>query len=252
MDNPVTEHRPTPNKWVGGNTMEGIIIHWWGDPAAEPTFDGVVAHLTNPASQVSAHFVAQEGRVAQLAELTDRTWHAMQANQFTIGIECNPRKSEGDVKTVARLIAWIWQQVGRKIPIGTHNYYVATQCPGVWEPLVDSGELYKLAEQIYEGKEMITDEDVRKIARAVLDSPMKNYLGNDVTPQALLYWADANQGQQYRLLVEANERTKAIADAIAKGGEIDREAIERAVKEAVDKAMEGYELTLAPKQEGGK
>lgn len=247
MDSPITQYTPTPNKNPGGNSMEGVLIHHWGDPETGPTFDGIVAHLTNPASQVSAHFVAQEGRAAQLADLNDTCWHAGPANSFTIGVECHPRRSDGDVIEVARLIGWIWQQLGRKTPIGTHNYYMPTACPGAWEQLVDDKTLENLATQAYEGKEI---EDMQPIE--VWNVSLKGKAGHVFHAQDFLTGTANDVVKVLRTVVEANERTKVIAGAIASAGEIDREKIEATVKEAVDKAMEGYELTLAPKQDKGE
>lgn len=78
--------------------VEAIIYHY----TAGSTAEGAISHLTNPTSQVSAHFVVdRDGVCYQLASLEDRTWHAgsatsalfdgkfkgWQVNARTIGIE---------------------------------------------------------------------------------------------------------------------------------------------------------------------
>lgn len=125
----------TPNKWVGGNRMEVILIHWWGDPAQNPTLEGVVNHLKNPApggdpkKAVSAHYVVSDETTVQLAEETDRPWHALQANDFAIGIELNPNTPGNTYKTVGELVREIRKRRGN-LPLRPHSYYVKTQCPG--------------------------------------------------------------------------------------------------------------------------
>lgn len=136
-------NRTSPNYWAGGNSVQGITIHWWGDPAQNPTAEGIVNWLCNPASQVSAHFVATGTgrRVWQLVNDRDRAWHAMSGNQSTIGIECDPRCRDEDYDVVAELIADLWKFYG-KLPIYPHSHWVSTRCPGNY----DLGRLQRLAE----------------------------------------------------------------------------------------------------------
>ena len=115
-------------------TVDGITIHHWGDPAAKPTFDGVVAHLCNPASRVSAHYVVEAGRRAQLVDEGNAAWHAGSAagNATQVGIECNPLARDEDYAEVAALVAEIRSRRG-DLPLHPHKLWVATACPGAWD-----------------------------------------------------------------------------------------------------------------------
>lgn len=119
----------TQNKWTGGNRMEVIVIHWWNDPAQKPTMDGVVSWFLNPKSQVSAHYVVSGDKVIQMADETDVTWHAMQANSFAIGIEVDPNVPGNTYKTVGELVKQIRSRRGN-LPLKRHSEYVNTTCPG--------------------------------------------------------------------------------------------------------------------------
>ncbi len=148
----ITEH-DTPNFGYptgkkGQNTPKYIVIHHWGSDKS--TFAGTVSWLCNPASEVSAHFVAEAGRVACLEDLSAAAWHAGDRwyNEHSIGIECHPRCSDGDMQTVAVLIAGLWKVYG-KLPVIGHKDVVATGCPGRWYGRL--AELTAMAEAVYNG-----------------------------------------------------------------------------------------------------
>lgn len=132
----------------GQNRPEKIVIHHWGSDRS--TFAGSISWLCNPASEVSAHFVASAGKVACLVNLTDAAWHAGESwhNQHSIGIECNPRCSDDDMQTVAILVAGLWKIYG-KLPVIGHRDVVSTNCPGRWYPRL--AELTAMAEAAYNG-----------------------------------------------------------------------------------------------------
>lgn len=117
----------------GGKKITGITIHWWGDPAQNPSAEGVVNWLCNPKSQVSAHYVATGTgrRVWCLVNDTDTAWHAgnWTGNQTTLGIECDPRCRPEDYDVVAELVADMWRYYG-KLPLYPHKHWKATACPG--------------------------------------------------------------------------------------------------------------------------
>jgi hypothetical protein len=123
-------------------TVRGITIHWWGDPATNPTFDATVAYLCRPGGNTSAHYIVEDGRVAPIVADADAAWHAGSAkgNAETIGVECNPRGSDGDYATIAALIADLRARYG-DIPLYPHRYWFATTCPGTY----DLGRLDQLA-----------------------------------------------------------------------------------------------------------
>jgi N-acetylmuramoyl-L-alanine amidase CwlA len=120
---------------------KGITIHWWGDPAHRPTFDGIVNVLLERGRQQSAsvHFVAEAGRVACLVSPTVNSWGNGDGavgwgNLNTITIECNPRCTAADRETVAELIAFLRRTYNvNPLPLFPHKRWTNTQCPGVWE-----------------------------------------------------------------------------------------------------------------------
>ena len=129
----------------GGKKISGITIHHWGDPAQNPSAEGVVNWLCNPKSQVSAHYVATGTgrRVWCLVNDTDTAWHAgsWTGNQTTLGIECDPRCRPEDYDVVAELVADMWRYYG-KLPLYPHKFWKATACPGnyVIEHIVNLAE----------------------------------------------------------------------------------------------------------------
>lgn len=129
----VTDVHPSPNFDAGrplGDPV-GIVMHWWGLPEWNQTHDSVVNFLSdgNRSNPTSAHYVASEGRVTQLVSDGDRAWHCAGNNMRTIGIECHPAATEGDLRTIARLIAAIRSEWGN-LPLSLHSDHFATACPG--------------------------------------------------------------------------------------------------------------------------
>lgn len=138
--------RTSPNSTPGAQAkrvfgydrvIEGITIHWWGDPNQNPSFAGIRDYLCRQNGTTSAHFVASgTGRqVAWIVDANDVAWHSGSAwgNARTIGIELDPRARDIDYDVAAELIADIRSAFG-DVPIYWHNYFIATQCPGVWSP----------------------------------------------------------------------------------------------------------------------
>lgn len=122
-----------PQVYGGPRTIQGVTVHWWGNPAERPTFDGSASYLCRPNGNTSAHFVVEAGRVACLVSPANAAWHAGSAegNRTTIGIECNPRMSEGDIQTLVELIAWIEDTYGPMKVYG-HRDWHNTACPGTY------------------------------------------------------------------------------------------------------------------------
>lgn len=123
-----------PRRFGQARKVKSITIHWWGDPASKPTFDGVVDYLCRTNGTSSAHYVVEAGRVACIVDPDDAAWHAgsREGNATSIGIECNPRASDGDYATVAELVAALRKVYG-PIPLVRHSSWKATACPGVWD-----------------------------------------------------------------------------------------------------------------------
>lgn len=174
------ESHPSPNftantdaQQVYGRPREfdAIAIHWWGDPAQNPTFEGVVAHLCDPTVQVAAHYVATGTgrRVAQLVDENNIAWATNSANPYTIAIECDPRCRDQDYDVVAELIANIWKRRGG-LPLVPHNKFVQTICPGNY----DLGRLASLAMTKLKGGNMKpTPEDVSYVIQSAFGRPAR-------------------------------------------------------------------------------
>ena len=116
-----------------------IVIHWWDDPSNHPMFDAVINTLCNPKRGASAHYIAEAGRVACIVDPDDRAWHAgdgvgvgSKGNDKGIGIECNPRQSDGDYATIAELIRDLRAMYG-DLPLIRHRDCSSTQCPGTYD-----------------------------------------------------------------------------------------------------------------------
>lgn len=120
--------------WGRPRTIELGAGHWWGDPNAGYSHDGVVNTLCNPARQASAHFVVSAGRCTQLVNLVDASWATNQANPFTISIEVDPRmylggeRAEQIMQTLAEVIATRIIPVYGNLEWRPHNHWWSTQC----------------------------------------------------------------------------------------------------------------------------
>ena len=138
---------PLSERTVGNNKPEEIVIHHWGEDGQ--TFQGVVNWLCNPKSGVSAHYVAEAGKVACIVDCKNPAWHtgSKEHNMKSIGIECRPEATEADYQTVAELVAYLWDVYG-KLPLIRHKDIVATSCPGRW----DISKIKRMAEKIYKGE----------------------------------------------------------------------------------------------------
>lgn len=156
----------------GYASIDCYIPHWWGDPKTKPTFEGVVASLMGQ-RDASANYVLEAGRVACLVAPGLRAWHVRNndfqrvmpgiydVNSHSIGIECNPRCSDGDIETLCQLLADLWIDYGRK-PIYAHRDFMATECPGTYYDKF--GYIEKRTEEIYNdilsgGTGAATEED---------------------------------------------------------------------------------------------
>ena len=128
-----------------GRAIRQIVIHHWG--ARGQRFNSVVNWLMNPRSEVSASYVAEDGRVANIVREDRGAWHAgnREVNLSSLGIECRPEATDGDYNTVGALVSYIWNRYG-KLPLIKHKDVVATACPGVW----DLDRIKSIADGYYE------------------------------------------------------------------------------------------------------
>nr|UVX56788.1 MAG: N-acetylmuramoyl-L-alanine amidase [Bacteriophage sp.] len=83
--------------------------------------------------------MVEDGRVACIVDPDDRAWHAgdgvgvrSKGNDMGIGIECNPRQSDGDYRTIAELVRDLRNEYG-DLPLIRHRDCSATQCPGSYD-----------------------------------------------------------------------------------------------------------------------
>lgn len=141
----ITQHNSpnyTPNAQVraifGMNrTVQGITIHWWGDPRNNPSFEGVISWLSQTRSGTSAHTVTTGTgkRNAWLVNAVDAAWHSGSArgNATTLGLELDPRARNEDYDIAAELIADIWITYKSKLPLHRHSSWISTQCPGTYD-----------------------------------------------------------------------------------------------------------------------
>lgn len=128
----VTDVQWSPNYSSGRpyGDVDSITIHHWG--ADGRSHQSVVDYLCREDGDSSAHYVASAGRVTQLVHDYDRAWHAGPGgNPRSIGIECRPEMSYGDVATVIGLIQAIRAEHG-PLPLVGHRDWMNTECPGRW------------------------------------------------------------------------------------------------------------------------
>ena len=121
-----------------GSKVTGITIHHWGSTGQ--SHDGVVAYLTRPRGNTSAHYVVSDGRVTQLVDDGLAAWHAgsNKGNGTTIGIECRPEMSDGDFDTLVELCIEL-ERVHGSLQYYRHSDWKATACPGKYASRI--GEL---------------------------------------------------------------------------------------------------------------
>lgn len=128
----VTDVQWSPNYSSGRpyGDVDSITIHHWGVDGQ--SHQNVVNYLCREDGDSSAHYVASAGRVTQLVHDYDRAWHAGPGgNPRSIGIECRPEMSDGDVATVIGLIQAIRAEHG-PLPVVGHRDWMSTDCPGRW------------------------------------------------------------------------------------------------------------------------
>jgi len=118
--------------------VTGVTVHHWGGDGQN--FDGVLNYLaSNNDRQNSAHFVLQEDRVACIVNTYDAAWHSGHplGNAQTIGIECRPEMTAGDLETLASLIRWLEGAYGSLV-VYKHSDWANTACPGRYAGQIDN------------------------------------------------------------------------------------------------------------------
>lgn len=166
----------TPGRTYQGinYAVDKIVIHHWG--ADGQKFQNVVNWFTNPSCGTSAHYVVEEGKVACLVNLYDTAYHAgdWYANLTSIGIECRPEMSDGDLETVCELVAYLYKIYG-ELPIYPHKKFSLTACPGRYESKLDY--IHDRALEILNGEESeSTESEEEELTQEQFDKMMNVYL----------------------------------------------------------------------------
>lgn len=168
------EQKYTANCEVGGMTnIDKIIIHHWG--AKGQKFDNVVSWFLNPHSEVSAHYVVESGRVCQMVKLSNKAWHCYQHNVNSVGIECRPEMTDGDLETAAEVVARVWKEVGKKLPLKGHKDFNNTSCPGSYYAKLNDIKIR--AEKYYDGKPIKVELEVDGILGVLSVKALQKWLG---------------------------------------------------------------------------
>lgn len=117
-------------------TTSRVTIHHWGNDGQ--SFNNVANYLSRRGGNTSAHFVVEAGRVACLVSPANAAWHSGSAegNATSIGIECRPEMSEGDINEVVALIEWLEDVYGPQ-EVWLHREWSATACPGRYANMRD-------------------------------------------------------------------------------------------------------------------
>lgn len=117
-------------------TTSRVTIHHWGNDGQ--SFNNVANYLSRRGGNTSANFVVEAGRVACLVSPANAAWHSGSAegNATSIGIECRPEMSEGDINEVVALIEWLEDVYGPQ-EVWLHREWSATACPGRYADMRD-------------------------------------------------------------------------------------------------------------------
>lgn len=239
--------------WGRDRKIEKIAIHWWGDPAQNPTFEGVVSWLCNPNSGVSAHFVATgtNRRVACLVAPEDNSWATASANPYTVSIECDPRGRPEDYDVVAELIAELRATYG-DLPLMKHSDVVKTACPGTYDlnrlnqlaatKIAKASDQYGLA-VTKTVTPVITREEIANLYLTVLERPydeagMQTYLKSGMHAGGVRDALMASQ--EYKTLQERKIAAQKAADAAAKRAAEEKAAADAKAAEDAAKAAQGF------------
>ena len=107
------------------------VVHWWGDDKGK-SFDETVNFLCNNDRKVSANYVVEAGRVAQIADDQDVALHAGQweVNEVSIRLENRPECRSYDLDTLALLIADIEVRLGLSLYLIAYWEIISTSFPG--------------------------------------------------------------------------------------------------------------------------
>lgn len=124
--------------WGFDGRKHGCTVHHWG--ADGQNIHDVAKYLAGRNDRGnSANFVLQEDYVYCIVNSWDSSWHSghPQGNAQTIGIECRPEMTKGDLETLGALIRFLESKFGSLV-IYIHKNWVNTACPGRYEAEIDN------------------------------------------------------------------------------------------------------------------
>lgn len=145
--------------------------HWWDDPSVNPSFGGVIASLTNPNRQVSAHAVVTAGEVRELVRAEDTAWATGNANPYTFAIETDPRITTGGATAEAimqTLTEYIADKGFHNLQWFPHKHWMTTGCNPI-----DWNEVMRRAKIVWQQK--YGQPAVKETNREVYD-PLKKFV----------------------------------------------------------------------------
>lgn len=248
---PIPASRATYTAGRGGADVLWLVIHYTGaDGSARDNGRYFAGGNRNASAQ---YFVDDVDIVLSVSE-EDTAWAVgnFAANQRSISIEvCSAGEdfSEAEIERLAWLVGDLMARYG--IPaehVVRHRdmYRVATAAGigGGWvdpgkacpAPYVDDDKWAALHARIT-GGDIVTDQDIQRIAGAVWTYNWVNPQGEGTAPGGNMY----NTATNTNVVVNA---MKAAMDKLAEMAGADPDAIAKAVSDAVEKKLEGISLSV--------
>lgn len=190
-------------------TIDGVTYHWWGDPAQQPQFMGIVNWLCRADGNSSAHVVGETGRVAWIVDAANAAWHAGNArgNATTVGYECNPRLTDGDYETMGEFHYDMEKAYGKRLPIYVHKEWTPTSCSPI-----DKNRIRATADRFHQGVPTVSEQQIRTLFLSILEREPDTAGMNHYKNQAARGWtidqikADILGSAEYRALQERKRR----------------------------------------------
>jgi len=121
--------------------------HWWGDPSANVTHDGIVNYLAG-ATDLSVHFVTSANRITRMVSVKRVAYTTGQRSMYAWTSENDPKLTEDGYKT----LGWLHYAMENKNPrlrgenIRLHKEFMATSCS-----MIDTHKVRTYANRFYSG-----------------------------------------------------------------------------------------------------
>jgi N-acetylmuramoyl-L-alanine amidase CwlA len=159
----------TPGR--GGNTIQGIVIHWMATTLAGA--DATFTDNSPTARQASAHYGVEGSTVHVYVDDNDTAWAVgdWDANQRTISVEVSAQPGrDATPETLATVISLITDLCTdhnlTADAIHQHNDYFNTQCPGT-VPVATIREAVRAKLNNPKDTDMITEAEFERIFASV-------------------------------------------------------------------------------------